>query len=228
MSQCKSRLSRHQECRTIAAPRVCCESTQTYFLQEYLGLTPNFPTTFFSGDPSLAVTFFPAELERTVWFKDVALRAVDCCETQNASMEPATRAKANIIDSTRFIVPSNFFSSPRTSICHFFPPHVRDYRTRCQPRAAAASRRQRSRQTINLGSHQKGDPLEMLIRCSPLASSRAQSSNNRTDTTYMNMRDINLLKMDLDRLRSEAGAACCSLENPHTLPTSLPGQIEDS
>ena len=144
MSQCKSRLSRHQECRTIAAPRVCCESTQTYFLQEYLGLTPNFPTTFFSGDPSLAVTFFPAELERTVWFKDVALRAVDCCETQNASMEPVTRAKANIIDSTRFIVPSNFFGSPRTSICHFFPPRTR-LGTRSSSAAAGrgAARRRR-------------------------------------------------------------------------------------
>lgn len=78
--------------------QVSCESNQTYFLHEYRGLTPNLPTTFFIGEPSLAVTFFPAELERTVWFKDVALRAVECCETQNASMEPATRAKASIID----------------------------------------------------------------------------------------------------------------------------------
>mmetsp|Transcript_20732 Transcript_20732/g.46915 ORF Transcript_20732/g.46915 Transcript_20732/m.46915 type:complete len:85 (-) Transcript_20732:98-352(-) len=77
-------------------PTVKVHEPQSPFLQEYLGFTPNFPTTFFSGDPSLAVTFFPAEFERTVWFKDVALRAVDCFDTQNASMEPTAKASANI------------------------------------------------------------------------------------------------------------------------------------
>ncbi|EJK63333.1 hypothetical protein THAOC_16012 [Thalassiosira oceanica] len=37
-----------------------------------------------------------AKFERTVWFKDVALRAVDCFDTQNASMEPTAKASANI------------------------------------------------------------------------------------------------------------------------------------